>query len=172
VTLAACAAGTSPTESSDAFDGHVNGLGADPSTGQTYAATHTGVWLLPTTELASSYPAVDSADVQAPVQIAERWQDTMGFTVVRPGLLLGSVHPDIVEQPGLDPPNLGLISSTVAAQPYVTRPYRFTRNRVRPRGFTTESRVVRARTAQAAAEARTSCSFIASNSLPIPPVAE
>jgi hypothetical protein len=59
----------------------------------------------------------------------------------------------------------------LAAQPYVTRRYRFRRNGVRPRGFTTESRVVRARTAQAAAESTTSCSFIASNPLPIPPMA-
>ncbi|MFB9309745.1 hypothetical protein BJY17_000800 [Agromyces hippuratus] len=113
--LAACTADANPIESPAATVGHVHGLGADPSTGQTYAATHTGVWLLPTTDLPSTYPAVDSVDVQAPVQIAERWQDTMGFTVARPGLLLGSGHPDLVEQPDLDPPNLGLISSTDGA---------------------------------------------------------
>lgn len=117
--LAGCTAEPAQTpESAAAFFGHVHGLGADPSTGQTYAATHNGVWLLPTTELPATYPADD--DVQAPIQIAERWQDTMGFTVARPGLLLGSGHPDIVEQPDLNPPNLGLISSADGAMTWDT----------------------------------------------------
>jgi hypothetical protein len=73
--LAACTADTSPPGSPAAFFGHIHGLAADPSTGQTYAATHTGVWLLPTTGLPTSYPVADT-DVQAPIQIAERWQDT------------------------------------------------------------------------------------------------
>ena len=111
--LAACTAAPTPSQP-DAYVGHVHGLSADPSTGQTYAATHTGVWLLPTAELPASYPARDVAP-EAPTQVADRWQDTMGFTVGRPGLLLGSGHPDPVEEPDLDPPNLGLVASTDGA---------------------------------------------------------
>ena len=114
IALAACSAGTTQSPTAPAASiGHVHGLGADPATGETYAATHTGVWLVPTSELPPSYPV--SSDASAPVQIAERWQDTMGFTVARPGLLLGSGHPDLTEQPDLDPPNLGLISSVDGA---------------------------------------------------------
>lgn len=114
--LAACTAETGKAPASEpAYFGHVHGLGADPSTGETYAATHNGVWLLPTAELPESYPAADGSDLEAPVQIAGRAQDTMGFVVGAPGLLLGSGHPDPAEQPDLDPPNLGLISSTDGA---------------------------------------------------------
>ena len=83
--------------------------------GETYAATHNGVWVLPTAELPSSYPAVAASPVESPSQVAGRAQDTMGFIVGRPGLLLGSGHPDPAEQPELNPPNLGLISSTDGA---------------------------------------------------------
>jgi hypothetical protein len=114
LTLAACTAAAPTRTQPDAYVGHVHGLGADPSTGQTYAATHTGVWLLPTTELPDSYPARDAA-AEAPTQVAERWQDTMGFTIGRPGLLLASGHPDLVEEPDLNPPNLGLVASTDGA---------------------------------------------------------
>lgn len=114
--LTACTAETGEAPASEAaYFGHVHGLGADPSTGQTYAATHNGVWLLPTAELPESYPAADGDGVEAPVQIAGRAQDTMGFVVGGPGLLFGSGHPDLAEQPDLNPPNLGLISSTDGA---------------------------------------------------------
>lgn len=97
------------------YVGHIHGLGADPATGRTYAATHTGVWLLPTGALPDTYPARDRSDLDAPVQLADRWQDTMGFTVAGPRLLLASGHPDPEEQPDLVPPHLGLISSTDGA---------------------------------------------------------
>jgi hypothetical protein len=119
--LAGCTTQTGePAASDPVYFGHVHGLGADPSTGETYAATHNGVWLLPTAELPDSYPAADDDNVEAPVRIADREQDTMGFVVGAPGLLLGSGHPDLAEQPDLNPPNLGLISSTDGATTWET----------------------------------------------------
>ncbi|WP_448809861.1 F510_1955 family glycosylhydrolase [Agromyces bauzanensis] len=116
VILSGCTAAPSETPASTPpYVGHIHGLGADPATGQTYAATHTGVWLLPTDDLPATYPARDRSGLEAPVQLAGRWQDTMGFTVAGPGLLLASGHPDPEEQPELAPPNLGLISSTDGA---------------------------------------------------------
>ena len=96
---------------------HIHGLGADPATGETYAATHNGVWLIPTGALPDTYLTGAQRDtVSEPTQIAGRAQDTMGFTVAGPGLLLGSGHPDPTEQPNLNPPNLGLISSSDGAE--------------------------------------------------------
>lgn len=79
--------------------GHVHGLGTDPANGALYAATHFGVFLL-------------SEDGYAE-RIADRWQDTMAFTVVGPNRFLGSGHPDLEESL---PVHLGLIESTDAAQ--------------------------------------------------------
>ncbi|MBB5641084.1 F510_1955 family glycosylhydrolase [Cryobacterium roopkundense] len=100
----------------NAFE-HVHGLGADPLTGNTYAATHHGVWLIPTGPLPDTYlegtprgPGVE------PVQIARLAQDTMGFTVAAPGHLLASGHPSPGQQTDLNLPNLGLISSTDGAE--------------------------------------------------------
>ncbi len=96
---------------------HVHGLGADPATGETYAATHNGVWLIPTGALPDTYLNGEQRDPVSKLrQIAGRAQDTMGFTVAGPGLLLGSGHPDPAEQPKLNPPNLGLISSSDGAE--------------------------------------------------------
>ena len=96
--------------------GHVHGLGADPLTGETYAATHHGVWLIPTGDLPETYLAgAPRANLTQPVQIAGRAQDTMGFTVAAPGQLLASGHPDPAEPHNLALPNLGLISSTDGA---------------------------------------------------------
>lgn len=116
VILSACTAEPAevPTPA-PAYVGHIHGLGADPATGRTYAATHTGVWLLGTQELPETYPARDRSGLEAPLQLAGRWQDTMGFTTAGPRLLLASGHPDPEEQPDLVPPNLGLISSTDGA---------------------------------------------------------
>ena len=101
--------------------GHIHGLGADQTTGETYAATHNGVWRIPTGNLPDSYltGAKRATDTKV-VQIAGRAQDTMGFTVAAPGLLLASGHPDPVEQPDLNPPNLGLIISTDGAKAWET----------------------------------------------------
>lgn len=74
---------------------HVHGLGIDPSDKTLYAATHFGVFRVP--------------EEGPPTRIAERNQDTMGFTVVGPRHFLGSGHPDPIEG---KPPNLGLIEST------------------------------------------------------------
>jgi len=106
--LAGCAADTPAAPSADL--GHVHGLGVDPSNGETYAATHNGVWLIPTDQLPASFPANQRDSSGAPRQIADRAQDTMGFIVARPGLLLGSGHPDPADAGS--PANLGLIAST------------------------------------------------------------
>lgn len=95
---------------------HVHGLGADPLTGDTYAATHQGVWLIPTGVLPATYlDGAPRSTTTQPRQIAGRAQDTMGFTVAAPGQLLASGHPDPAEPSDLALPNLGLISSTDGA---------------------------------------------------------
>lgn len=118
--LAGCTAASSAPESAPDF-GHVHGLAADPSTGQTYAATHNGVWLLPTGALPDTYLfGVGRSDITSPTQVAGRAQDTMGFTLADPGLLYASGHPDPAEQPELNPPNLGLIASDDGAETWQT----------------------------------------------------
>lgn len=73
---------------------HVHGLGVDPANGMLYAATHAGLFSIPETGKA--------------IRIANRYQDTMGFTIAEPGTFLGSGHPDAREN---NPPRLGLIES-------------------------------------------------------------
>jgi hypothetical protein len=74
---------------------HVHGLGVAPSDGTLYAATHTGLFRLPERGQA--------------VRVANRYQDTMGFTVSQDGSFLASGHPDLREDlPG----RLGLIRSS------------------------------------------------------------
>lgn len=128
VALTGCATiGPDPTAESpdtafvaDAF-GHVHGVDADPLTGETYAATHHGVWLIPTGDLPETYlTGAPRANLTQPVQIAGRAQDTMGFTVAAPGQLLASGHPDPAEPNSLALPNLGLISSTDGASSWMT----------------------------------------------------
>ena len=94
--LAGCAGGQEADDPAAAFDpgmGHVHGLGVDPASGDVLAATHTGLFRL------------GDGD---PVRVADRWQDTMGFTVDG-DRLLGSGHPDLREDL---PVHLGLIEST------------------------------------------------------------
>lgn len=79
--------------------GHVHGLGVDPADGVLYAASHYGVFRL-----------VEGA---TPLRVADRYQDTMGFTITGPNTFLGSGHPDLRENL---PARLGLIESTDAAQ--------------------------------------------------------
>ncbi|HSH21676.1 MAG TPA: sialidase family protein [Candidatus Caenarcaniphilales bacterium] len=74
---------------------HVHGLGVNPKDGALFIATHTGLFRLATGERDAT-------------RVADRYQDTMGFTVVGPDHFLGSGHPDRRE--GL-PPFLGLIES-------------------------------------------------------------
>jgi hypothetical protein len=84
---------------------HVHGLGVDPADGTLYAATHFGVFRIPEKGEAT--------------RVADRYQDTMGFTVTGPHRFLGSGHPDFQDKEmfreGRDP-HLGLIQSTDAGQ--------------------------------------------------------
>ena len=75
---------------------HVHGLGVDPGDGVLYAATHSGLFRLPEEGRA--------------VRVANRAQDTMGFSIVGPGSFIGSGHPDPRED-DVRPPLLGLIES-------------------------------------------------------------
>lgn len=79
--------------------GHIHGLGVDPADGTLYVATHYGLF------------HVDESG--EPSRVADRWQDTMAFTVAGPGHFLGSGHPDPREDL---PPHLGLIESTDAGE--------------------------------------------------------
>jgi hypothetical protein len=103
--LAGCGQAVSPPErAADQPEAvrlaHVHGLGINPADGNLYAASHYGVFRLPSGG--------------APEQIAGRSQDTMGFTIVGPDHFLGSGHPDPSEAG--QPPHLGLIESTDAGQ--------------------------------------------------------
>ncbi|TFD78275.1 F510_1955 family glycosylhydrolase [Cryobacterium fucosi] len=121
IILAGCAPSpdAGPAARSAAAEGfeHIHGLGTDTAAGKTFVATHQGVWLIPTDALPASYPARSSAgDISKPAKIAGRVLDVMGFTVAAPGLLLASGHPDPDAPSDLALPNLGLISSTDAAE--------------------------------------------------------
>jgi hypothetical protein len=101
VTLAAC--GTSDDvppadEGSDHSIGHVHGLGINPADDVLYVAGHHGVFRI---------------EDRTPIRIADRWQDTMAFTIAGPDTFLASGHPDLREDL---PPHLGLIESTDAAE--------------------------------------------------------
>lgn len=75
---------------------HVHGLGVDPADGTLYAATHSGLFRIP-----------ERGEAE---RIANRAQDTMGFSVVGPGRFIGSGHPDFRED-DVRPPLLGLMES-------------------------------------------------------------
>jgi hypothetical protein len=79
---------------------HVHGLGINPKDGALFVATHTGLFRAGEGERKAG-------------RIADRFQDTMGFTVVGPDRFLGSGHPDGREQL---PPFLGLIESRDAGR--------------------------------------------------------
>ena len=83
---------------------HVHGLGINPADGTLYAATHTGLF---------------TVRDGAASRVADRYQDTMGFTVVGADHFLGSGHPDARDpqlyQPGRRP-LLGLIESRDAGR--------------------------------------------------------
>jgi hypothetical protein len=80
---------------------HVHGLGVDPADGVLYAATHSGLFRIPASGRAT--------------RVANRAQDTMGFSVAGPGTFIGSGHPDPREG-DVRPPLLGLIRSTDAGR--------------------------------------------------------
>jgi hypothetical protein len=79
---------------------HVHGLGVNPKDGALFIATHTGLFRVATDEKRAG-------------RVADRHQDTMGFTVVGPDRFLGSGHPDAREDL---PPYLGLIESRDAGR--------------------------------------------------------
>jgi hypothetical protein len=83
---------------------HVHGLGINPRDGGLFAATHTGLFAI--------------GDGTA-TRITERFQDTMGFTVVGPDHFLGSGHPDFRDTQLTVPnkrPLLGLVESRDAGR--------------------------------------------------------
>ena len=88
-----------PAPAAEASLEHIHGMGVDPADGGLYAATHTGVYVVP----ASGEPQ----------RVADRHMDTMGFLIVGPNQFLASGHPDLRE--GL-PTRLGLIESTDGTQ--------------------------------------------------------
>jgi hypothetical protein len=118
--LAACAPAmqTPAAQVTPEAFGHVHALDVDPATGRTYAATHHGVWLVPTAGLPDSYPGAGSGP-DGPTRIDGPARDTMAFTVARPGALLASGHPDPAEDFDLALPNLGLVASTDGAETWV-----------------------------------------------------
>jgi len=79
---------------------HVHGLGVNPKDGALFIATHTGLFRAAKGE-------------QKATRVADRYQDTMGFTVVGADRFLGSGHPELGEKL---PPFLGLIESRDAGQ--------------------------------------------------------
>jgi hypothetical protein len=79
---------------------HVHGLGINPADRALFIATHTGLY------------RVDEGERTAE-RVGERYQDTMGFTIVGPNRFLGSGHPDPNEAREKNLPSLlGLIEST------------------------------------------------------------
>ncbi|MCW2839931.1 MAG: hypothetical protein JWR55_1414 [Aeromicrobium sp.] len=82
--------------------GHVHGIGLNPADSTVYVASHNGVFAI----------------VQGKgVLVANRRQDTMGFTIAGPNDFLASGHPD----PASDTVNpLGLINSTDGAKTWQT----------------------------------------------------
>jgi hypothetical protein len=86
-----------PAPHENAF-GHVHDLGVNPADERLYVASHMGVFR--------------EAD-EGFERIADRWQDTMAFTVAGPDHFLASGHPDMRED---KPTHLGLIESTDAAE--------------------------------------------------------
>ena len=92
-----------PTQQGATDFGHIHGIGINPADNTVYVASHNGVFAI-----------VDGEGVL----IANRRQDTMGFTIAGPNDFLASGHPD----PASDAPNpLGLIRSTDGARTWQTQ---------------------------------------------------
>lgn len=87
---------------------HVHGLGLNPKDGSLFAATHTGLFRI--TEGRAE-------------RVGNRYQDTMGFTVVGPDRFLGSGHPELRDYTsGKLPGLLGLIESKDAGRSWKPQP--------------------------------------------------
>nr|WP_181411846.1 exo-alpha-sialidase [Streptomyces sp. F8] len=100
---AACSApdaGQGAATAADPGTGHLHGLGVDPADNTVYAAGHLGVFRLGGGKAA---------------RVADRYQDTMGFTVSGPSTFLASGHPSPTD-PDARSPHLGLIRSTDAGR--------------------------------------------------------
>jgi hypothetical protein len=106
VLLTACTSTDDGTDATtpDPGTGHLHGLGVDPADGAVYAAGHFGVFRL------SGGKAV---------RVADRYQDTMGFTVTGPSTFLASGHPSPTDSDARSP-HLGLIRSTDAGRTWQT----------------------------------------------------
>ncbi|WP_372487740.1 MULTISPECIES: WD40/YVTN/BNR-like repeat-containing protein [Clavibacter] len=91
----------------------MHGLDYDPATGRTYAAAHSGLWLIPTDTLAEYGTTTPATDTTEDGPLGGVAQDTMGFTVsaAAEGTLFASGHPDPAASETLEQPNLGLIRS-------------------------------------------------------------
>lgn len=104
IAVAGCSAGGEDggdaSTSQDPGPVHVHGLGINPADEALFIATHTGLFRAPD-------------DMPEAERVADRYQDTMGFTVVGPDQFLGSGHPDGAEDL---PPFLGLIRSDDAGE--------------------------------------------------------
>jgi hypothetical protein len=85
----------------------------DMQAGILYIATHNGVWEVDVPNSVEGFPQASSVQTR---QIADRAQDTMGFTITDEGAMFASGHPDPAEYPDFNPPNLGLIRSTDGAE--------------------------------------------------------
>ena len=101
---------SSSSESEETFTGvpfidpgpiHVHGLGINSADGSLFVATHTGLFRV----------GKDSTKAE---RVTDRYQDTMGFSIVGPDRFIGSGHPDARDREL--PPLLGLIESTDAGQ--------------------------------------------------------
>jgi photosystem II stability/assembly factor-like uncharacterized protein len=75
--------------------GHVHALGVNPRDDALFVASHTGLFRVGRGETSAR-------------RVGDRYQDTMGFTVVGADRFLGSGHPDLRDNL---PPRLGLIQS-------------------------------------------------------------
>jgi hypothetical protein len=99
LSLVGCGGGADGSGSEQESNGdgpvHVHGLGVNPADGALFIATHTGLFRAGEGQATSE-------------RVADRYQDTMGFTVVGPNHFLGSGHPDLREEL---PPLLGLVES-------------------------------------------------------------
>ena len=106
--VAACGNGGDAPAAEDPGVSHVHGLGVDPADGTLYAATHHGVFRIPKSGSAK--------------RVADRYQDTMAFTVVGPKTFLASGHPEL-DDPRLNvegkPPLLGLVETKDAAETWM-----------------------------------------------------
>ncbi len=109
IVIALVVAGCGGDDGDDLFTGvnsqdpgpiHVHGLGVNPEDGALFIATHTGLFRAPEGQRTAE-------------RVADRFQDTMGFTIVGPDRFLGSGHPDVREDL---PPFLGLIRSSDAGE--------------------------------------------------------